>query len=212
MSKKYSLKTVKYVYSYWGKSLISYKLGVSFFGYTRVLRKRAVRELKLKKGDVVIDLACGPGLIFSELQKKVGMRGKIIAVDYVSEMINQCKKQIKRKKYNNVILIQQDAAKLKLKKESIDGIISIIGMSAIPNHKQAIKNCYYSLKKGGRLVIMDGKDFNKNYRFLNILIKLIRWEKSYEKKDLIQDVKKIFSKIKVKEYVLGSTYILIAEK
>ncbi|MBU1199481.1 MAG: class I SAM-dependent methyltransferase [Nanoarchaeota archaeon] len=212
MKKKYSLETVNKVYSYWGKSLISYKWGVSFFGYWSVLRKKAIEKLNLKKGDVVVDLACGPGLIFNLLEEKVGAKGKIIAVDYVHEMIKQCMKQVRRKKYKNITLIQEDAAKLKLKNNSVDAIISVIGLSAIPEHKSALKNCYSALKKGGRLVVLDAKQPNKKYGLWSLLLGLLRWSKSYEKKDLIKDIKKVFGNIQVEEHVLGSTFISVSKK
>ncbi len=209
---KYSLETVKEVYSYWGKSLFAYKAGVPFFGYESHLRKKAIEALELKKGDAVLDLACGPGIMFSRIEKKIGCEGKLIGIDYVEEMIDQCKKLVKRKKWKNVTLIREDAAKMKLKPSSIDAIISVIGLSAIPEHKKAIKKCCAFLKKGGRMVILDGKDFKHQFRFLNPLLKLIRWSKSYEQKDLIKDIKKVFGHIQVKEHVLGSIFIAVAVK
>ncbi|MBW3001232.1 methyltransferase domain-containing protein, partial [Candidatus Woesearchaeota archaeon] len=169
-------------------------------------------NLKLRKGDTVLDLACGPGLMFNLLQEKIGSKGKIIGVDYVDEMIKQCKKLVKKNKWKNIVLLKQDAAKLKLKNNSLDGIISIIGLSAVPNHKAAIRKCCSALKKGKRLVVLDGKEFRKPFRILNPLFKLLRWSKSYEKKDLITDIKTIFRNIKVKEYLLGSTFIAVAIK
>jgi demethylmenaquinone methyltransferase/2-methoxy-6-polyprenyl-1,4-benzoquinol methylase len=210
--KEYSLQTVEKVYSYWGKSLLSYKLGVSFFGYDSCLRKKAVEMLNLKKGDVILDLGCGPGIMFRYLEEKIGEQGRLIGNDYVDEMITQCKRIIRKKKWKNITLIKEDAAKLKLKKNSLDAIISVIGLSAIPEHKQALKNCYSALKKGGRLVVLDGKDFRREFEFLNPLLKLFRWSKSYEKKDLITDIKKVFGNINVKEYLLGSTFIVMAIK
>ena len=210
--KEYSLQTVEKVYSYWGKSLLSYKLGVSFFGYDSYLRKKATEMLKLKKGDVVLDLACGPGIMFKYLENKIGEQGRIIGVDYVDEMIKQCMKRIRKKKWKNITLIKEDAAKLKLKKNSLDAIISVIGLSAIPEHKKALARCYSCLRKGGRIVVLDGKEFDKKHSFLNPLLKLFRWSKSYEKKDLVEDIREAFGNITVKEYLLGSTFIAMAIK
>ncbi|MBN2051979.1 methyltransferase domain-containing protein [Candidatus Woesearchaeota archaeon] len=209
---KYSLETVEKVYSYWGKSLLTYKLGVSFFGFDSYIRRKALEELKLKKGSTVVDLACGQGIMFRLLEEKIGEKGRIIAVDYVEEMIKQCRKLAARKKWGNITFIKQDAAKLRLKNNYADGIISVIGLSAIPDHKKALKNCHHALKKGSRLVVIDGKDFSSKYKFLNPILKLLRWSKSYEKKDLINDIKKIFGNIKVNEYFLGSTFMAVAVK
>jgi ubiquinone/menaquinone biosynthesis C-methylase UbiE len=211
-TRKYSLETVQEVYSYWGKSRLAYSMGVSFLGFDSYIRNKAVDALKIREGQAIMDLACGPGIMFRRIEKRIGSRGKLIGVDYVREMIWQCERLVRRRKWNNVILIQEDAAKLKLKKASLDGIISIVGLSAIPDHKKTLANCYSALKKGGRLVILDGKDFSGRLRFLNPLLRLLRWSKSYEKKDLIHDIKKRFGNISVTELFLGSTFIAVSVK
>jgi ubiquinone/menaquinone biosynthesis C-methylase UbiE len=210
--KKYSLKTVQEVYSYWGKSRLAYGLGVSFLGFDSYLRGKAVDALKIRKGDTILDLACGPGIMLKRIEKRIGPKGKLIGVDYVREMIGQCERLVRRKKWENVALIQEDAAKLKLKKRSLDGVISIIGLSAIPDHKKALSNCYSALKKGGRMVVLDGKDFSGKFRFLNPILRLVRWSKSYEKKDLIAALQAQFGNVSVNEFLLGSTYIAVSIK
>jgi ubiquinone/menaquinone biosynthesis C-methylase UbiE len=210
--RKYSLETVREVYSYWGKSRLAYRLGVNFFGFGSYVYRKVLEVLKPKTGEVIVDLACGPGIMFSRIEKKIGSSGKLIGVDYVEEMIGQCERLVQRKKWGNVILLQKDAAKLKLKKESVDGVISILGLSAIPDHRKALKNCYDALRKGGRMVILDGKDFSGKYRFLNPLLSLARWSKSYEKKNLIKDMERQFGNISVDEMFLGSTFIAVSHK
>ena len=210
MLKKYSLETVQKVYSYWGKSLFFYKWGVSFFGYYRCLTKNAVQSLELKEGDTVLDLACGPGLIFHLLEQKIGPEGKLIGVDYVAEMIRHCQKQVKKRGWKNVILLNEDAAKLNLTQNSLDGIISIIGLSAIPDYQKTIELCHRFLKPGGKIVILDGK--NSRSKFVNTFLKLFRWSKSYQQADLIAELKKNFPWITVKEYLFGTTFIAVAKK
>lgn len=208
----YNLKTAEKIYSYWGKSVIAYKLGVSFFGYDSYLRKKAVEKLNLKEGEVVVDLACGPGIMLNKLHRKVGDKGRIIAVDYVNEMIKQCMRVVKKNNWHNVALIKEDGAKLNLPENSVDAVISIIGLSAIPDHVSALKKCKIYLKHGGRLVVLDGKKFNSRYKFLNPLLKLLRWDKTYKDADILSDIKKVFGNIQVDEYLLGSTFIALAVK
>ena len=210
MSKKYSLETVQNVYSYWGKSLFFYKSGVSFFGYYSYLTKKAVQALELKEGDTILDLACGPGLIFPLLQQKIGPKGRLIGVDYVPEMLHHCQTQIKKRGWKNVLLLNEDAAKLNLTPNSLDGIISIIGLSAIPDYQKTIKLCRQFLKPGGKIVILDGK--NAKSKFINTLLKFFRWSKSYQQTDLIAELKKTFPQLTVKEYLFGTTFLAVAKK
>lgn len=210
MSKKYSLETVKKVYSYWGKSLFFYKFSVSFFGYHHNLTKKAVQLLELKKGDTVLDLACGPGLAFPLLQQQIGPEGKLIGVDYVPEMIHHCQKQMKKRRWKNVILFCEDAARLDLPADSLDGTISIIGLSAIPDYKETIKRCHHFLKPGGRLVVIDGK--KSKSKLVDGLLKAFRWSKSYQQNSLISKLKKTFPQVIVKEYLWGTTFVAVAKK
>jgi ubiquinone/menaquinone biosynthesis C-methylase UbiE len=210
MHKSYSLKTVKEVYSYWGKSLLAYKLGVSFFGFGSYLRKQAADLLF--ESQTVVDLACGPGIMFKRIEKKIGPEGKLIAVDYVKEMIEQCRKLVKRKNWQNVEIIKADAARLRLKQNSVDIIISFIGLSAIPDHISALRKCKSFLKKGGKLIVLDGKDFSGAWRFLNPALRILRWSKSYQRKNLIKDIEAVFGNIEVNEYMLGSAFIAYAVK
>ena len=211
MKKKqsYNLTTIKKTYSYWAKKPILYRIQA---GMSTRLRKKAVNMLKIRKGDTILDLACGPGITFKHLQKKIGLKGKIIGLDYVQEMISQSKKYAKKKKWENIKLIKADAAKKKLRKNTIDGIISIIGLSAIPNHEQTIKNCYKALKKGRKMVVLDGKNFDKKMKWLNPILNLVRDPETYEQKDIITSLKKTFDKVKIKEYYYGSVFIATATK
>jgi len=170
------------------------------------LRKKAIKKLNLKPGDEVLDIACGKGQNFKYINKLIGKKGKIVGIDYTKEMLNQANKLIKRNNWKNTNLIKADASKYK-SKTKFDAIISTIGLSSIPDHKNALKIAVNSLKKGKKLVILDGKPFNITQ--LNLIMPILRWNKSYDKnKDLIQDIKQLFPKkqIMVKEYI--SNFIL----
>ena len=71
----YTLKNVRKVYSICGKYPFWYRIGVaaSLFLMQGNLRKYAINKLNLKKGDKVLDLACGTGLNFKYLYNKVAV-------------------------------------------------------------------------------------------------------------------------------------------
>ena len=201
----YNLKQVEEVYSVVGKHPFYYNLFSKIF--FRRLRKTAVESLGLKKGDNVLEIACGTGVNIPDLEKKVGKEGKIYAVDYVKEMAESAKKIIEKRNFQNVKVIQGDVSKIKLK-EKFDAVLSIIGISAVPDHISALKNIKSMLKKKGVFVVLDGKNFDKQWRFLNFIIRIMRWSKSYDqKKEIIKDIKKIFKDTETKKYFLGSIFI-----
>jgi demethylmenaquinone methyltransferase/2-methoxy-6-polyprenyl-1,4-benzoquinol methylase len=198
----YNLKQVKEVYSVLGRYPFYYKL--MSFGINK-LRKKAIERLDLKKGDKVLEIACGTGLNFPLLEERVGRQGLIVGVDYVKDMVNASRKLIKNKGFKNITVIKKDAAKLNLN-EKFDAVLSITGISAMPDHINALKQVKKMLKKEGILVILDSK--KPNNPFLNVLTNILKWSKSYDqKKDIIRDIKKMFGNVEIKERLFGSVFI-----
>jgi len=199
----YSLKQVEEVYSNY--TTLPFSL---FF-----LRKKAINKLDLKPGQKVLDVACGSGSNFKHIEQQIGKKGHILAIDYTENMIKKAKKHAKKNHWHNIEFLQKDLAKADLPCDHFDGIISTIGFCSIPDHKNALKNTLWSLKKRGKLVMLEGKPFN--LKPLNLLMPLIRWNKSWDKdKPLIEDTKELFPNkpITIEEYKLGSNFILEIRK
>lgn len=120
-------------------------------------RKKAVKELKLQKGNKVVEIGCGTGINFSLLQKAVGFEGRIIGVDLTDAMLAMAKTRIEENNWKNVELVLSDAALFQFPPD-IDGIISTFAITLIPEFDTVIRNGCRSLKKGGRWVILDLKE------------------------------------------------------
>lgn len=73
-------------------------------------RSRAVELLRLKPGDCVVDLGCGTGLNFPLLIQNIGPEGRLIGVDFSSEMLARARKRVDRSGWKNVELIESDIA------------------------------------------------------------------------------------------------------
>ena len=209
------MKKVREVYSLVSASPAIYKIGtyVTFLSRGNFLRKKAVNNLNLELENKVLDLACGMGQNFDYLMNKIGGNGKIFGVDYIQGMLNVAKKRIEKKGLGNVRLIRKDAAKINFPENYFDGIICTIGISSIPNHKEALKRAITSLKNGKRIVILDGKLFSGFYKIFNPLLRFTRWSASWDQnKDIITDVKKLLKKLVIEEYLGGSFFILTGIK
>lgn len=118
------------------------------------LRKRAVQQLGLKAGDKVLDIACGTGANFPEILKAIGPTGEIIGVDYNPAMLLEAQRHIEENQWDNIFLIQQDAAQLETG-EHYDAVICVLGMSVIPNYENAMRHAFAHVRQGGTLVIAD---------------------------------------------------------
>src|SRR6202045_466844 len=89
----------------------------------RIQRLRAVQALGLRKGDTVIDMACGTGLNFPLLQQAVGPGGRIVGVDLTDAMLARAQDRIEANSWSNVSLVQADAAGFDFPTE-VDAILS----------------------------------------------------------------------------------------
>lgn len=100
-------------------SLLFYLAGFRHWSY----RKRGIESLALKEGDTVVDLGCGTGLNFSLLQKKVGLRGRIIGVDLTDAMLDEANARVTAHNWSNVELVRSNAASYVFP-SCVDGILS----------------------------------------------------------------------------------------
>lgn len=129
-----------------------YLIGLREFAY----RKKAVEALSLKPGDTVIELGCGTGLNFGFLQQSIGAQGQIIGVDLTAAMLAKARQRAQRNRWNNIELIQSDAATYRFPKR-VDGIVSTFALTLVPEYDQVIQNCAVALPPGKRCVILDFK-------------------------------------------------------
>ncbi|MEX1071383.1 MAG: class I SAM-dependent methyltransferase [Anaerolineales bacterium] len=117
-------------------------------------RRQANKELRLKSGDLIVDIGCGTGLNFSPLHKAVGSHGKIIGVDFSGAMLERARQKIVENQYENVELVQGDAASFDFPNET-NGIISTLALTFIPEAADVIHNGAAALATGARWVVMD---------------------------------------------------------
>ncbi len=205
----------KNVYSFWGKRPSLYKLTgvVTFLGREEELRRRAVAELELKEGNTILDLACGTGLNFPYLLEAVGLTGKVVGFDYSKEMLNAARKRVEQNDWQNVELKRGDAAKLSLDYQ-VDGVLSTLGISAIPRHKEALIKAVDVLRPGGRIVILDAQLPEGALRIFNPLIKLVyrygaNWDYTI---DIKGDLERLVGEIEVQKFNNGTIYIATGKK
>lgn len=145
-------KTIEKIYS--GKLARKYDFSVPPL-FTR-WKRLALDDSSLKNGDKVLVFCCGTGLDFSHILKKVGAEGKIVGVDFSSEMLNSAKDKIKINNWDNIELIEADITKPieKLDKD-FDAGVCTLGMSIIPDYKSAYYNLVSYVKANGDIVIGD---------------------------------------------------------
>jgi len=122
----------------------------------RTQRIQAVRALRLRPGDTVVDMACGTGLNFRLLEKVVGPGGQIIGVDLTDAMLARAQDRIKTNGWRNVSLVQADAAGFDFPAD-VNAILSTYAMTQVPECAEVIAHGARALSAGGRWAVLDLK-------------------------------------------------------
>lgn len=211
-----ALDKVKKVYSFWGNFLWLYAVQdyFTFFGKPRFIRKRAVEKLHLQEGDRALEVACGNGRNFPYIMETIGEKGALLGFDYSQEMLSGAQKFCMRKGWSNVEFIQGDAAQLHVGEKDFDGVLSVLGISAIPSWEAALQRCHNALKPGGRLCVCDARPFRGALKFFNPLVKAIysrfaAWDPS---KNIPEKMKEIFGNVEVEDFNAGTMFIAVSIK
>jgi len=123
-------------------------------------RQQAVDTLRLKQGDIVVELGCGTGLNFSLLRSRIGTEGRIIVVDLTDRMLEQAEERVRRRGWNNVELVQADAADYAFP-DGVVGILSTFALTLMTDYVRIIKTGRDALASGGRFAILDFKKPDK---------------------------------------------------
>jgi ubiquinone/menaquinone biosynthesis C-methylase UbiE len=76
------------------------------------LKKSAVNELGLKRGDRVIAFCCGTGQEFPFIQERIGPEGEILGVDWSNGMLERAHRRIADNGWTNVTLVKADVTAL----------------------------------------------------------------------------------------------------
>ena len=114
------------------------------------------RLVRLKPGDAVVDLGCGNGRNFANLEAAVGPEGRIIGVDLTGEMLAGARERVDAAGWGNVDLVQADAAQYAFP-DNLAAIVCTCAVIHLPEIDEIIRRASASLRPSGRLVILGMK-------------------------------------------------------
>ncbi len=203
-------------YRVWGRhpGLYAAQDWVTFMTRHREMRRRAVEALAPRPGDRVLEVGCGTGRNIPYLMEAIGSEGILIGVDYTPEMLDAARELVRRNNWPNVTLIQGDAVTRDLDEASFDGILSVLAMSCMPNHLEALQRCRDVLRSGRRLAVCDARPFPGRLKVLNPLIRPIYkrtagWDPD---RDIASDMRATFGNVEVETFNCGSFFIAVSRK
>lgn len=72
-------------------------------------RRQIVELLPLERDDVVLDIGCGTGLCFAQVQEYIGPGGTIVGVDASADMLTIAAERVTAQRWANVVLVESAA-------------------------------------------------------------------------------------------------------
>ena len=138
---------------YWRPALARAVKGVTGPGMAEEVRIARLL-LGLGPGDVVLDVACGPGNFTREFARTVGHGGLAVGIDASSTMLARGAAELEAAGLANVALIRGDASHLPFADGSFDALCCFAALHLFADPFGALDEMRRVLGAGGRIAIM----------------------------------------------------------
>lgn len=112
-----------------------------------------LKHITLKPNQTIIDIGSGAGFPLMELAGRMGNSCKLYGIDPWKNANERAKQKIKNYGYLNVEIIETSAEKIPLSENSIDLIVSNLGINNFDRQEIVFRECNRVLKPQGKLCI-----------------------------------------------------------
>ena len=119
-----------------------------------VRRRRIVRQaLRLRPGERVLDVGCGPGFYCAELAGQLGPSGSVVGIDSSPAMLELAARRCAG--HENVELREGIAASLPVEDAGFDAALCVQVHEYVEDPAAALDEMYRALRPGGRVLVWD---------------------------------------------------------
>lgn len=119
------------------------------------MKDEIVAQMGLSQGMTVADIGAGTGLFSLPIAEKVGASGSVIAVDISQKLLDHIIQRGAEAKITNIKTQLSSQKKTGLKRNSVDLVFICDTYHHFEFPEAYMKDVYRSLKRGGKLVIVD---------------------------------------------------------
>lgn len=112
--------------------------------------ERMARRLKIKPGATILDVGTGTGVFIPFLLSKMGMRGRIVALDSAEKMLRKARA---KGCDGNIDYLCADVTGIPLEDETFDAIVCYSSFPHFQDKPRALAEMNRVIKTGGKLFI-----------------------------------------------------------
>jgi arsenite methyltransferase len=112
-----------------------------------------LKHLELKSNQTVIDIGSGAGFPLLELAGRMGSSCKLFGIDTWNNANQRAKQKVIDYNYSNVEIIESSAHKMPFENNSVDLIVSNLGINNFENPSDVFMECNRVLKTKGKLAL-----------------------------------------------------------
>lgn len=114
-----------------------------------IIKKIALKSLKVRANSYVLDLCCGTG-DFTKILSQIASKSKVIGLDNSVKML-----KLAKEKNPNEVFIHGDCTQLPFRENEFDYITIGFGLRNVENRQKALSEIYRTLKNGGMFLHLD---------------------------------------------------------
>ncbi|MDE3107870.1 MAG: class I SAM-dependent methyltransferase, partial [Acidobacteriota bacterium] len=109
--------------------------------------------LDLPQGARVLDLCCGAGASALEAARRVGERGRVVAVDVSSRLLEHARRRAAREGLSNLDFVLSDATRLDVADATFDAVVCVFGVFFAADRPSFVDEMRRLTKPGGRVAL-----------------------------------------------------------